>query len=397
MGRIETISGEILGGPAGSKRGAFLLFFLAFLFGLLGSLFGLSLASSNQAVRNFLGILEPNQLIAAAPGKIERVVVEEQNAIIEAVKKVSPAVVSIVTTRDVRSVFGGTVRQQGGGTGFVITRDGLILTNKHVVSDPRAEYTVLTSEGNSLKAEVKSVDPVFDLAIVKVGANNLSVAELGDSDRLEIGQTVVAIGNALGEFQNTVTSGVLSAKERKIVASDSSGGLAEQLEGLLQTDAAINPGNSGGPLVNIKGQVIAVNTAVAGGAENISFAIPINSAKSAIESFKRISRIARPMIGVRYILITKEVKELNNLPVAQGAWLKRGENPLEPAVIAGTPAAKAGLKENDIILKVNNQTITSERTLSSIIQNFKVGDTINLEILRDGSERAVGVVLGEIE
>jgi S1-C subfamily serine protease len=208
----------------------------------------------------------------------------------------------------------------GGGTGFIISKDGLILTNKHVVSDDKAEYTVYLNDGRKFKAEILALHPKDDLALIKIKANNLPTLTLGNSDSVKIGQFVIAIGNALGEFQNTVSFGVISGLRRSITASDQSGAI-ERLEGLLQTDAAINFGNSGGPLINIKGEVIGVNTAIAGGAENIGFAIPINRAKKMIEEVQKKGKIELPFLGVYYILINDEIQKKLNLPVDYGAYI----------------------------------------------------------------------------
>lgn len=323
--------------------------------------------------------------------KVEKISVEESSAVIDVAKKVSPSVVTIVGTSNVFDFFGDLNKKEGKGTGFVLTSDGLILTNKHVVSNENANYTVITSDGKDYKAKVLTTDPSYDLAIVKIDAKNLKVVDLGDSDELEVGQRVVAIGNALGEFDNTVTSGVISAKGRPIVASDSSGQGEEVLEGLLQTDAAINPGNSGGPLLNLRGQVIGINTAVAS-AENIGFAIPVNIAKPAIDSTIATGKIVRPMMGVRYISITKDLASLNDLPTDKGVWLYSGSIS-KPSVIVGGAAAKAGLKDGDIIIKIENQELDKTHSLSYVIQKYKPGDTAEVTYLRDGKENKTKVTL----
>ena len=255
-----------------------------FVVGGLGALAALDLATKSPSLRQYLGLVNPDGKVTA---RQEKLILEENSAVISSVEKVSPAVVSIVTTRNVRNLFGDVFEQQGGGTGFIISTDGTILTNRHVVSDPRAEYTVITSDGKDYPAKVLATDPspTADLAIVKIEATGLPVVELGSSDDLKIGQFVVAIGNALAEFQNTVTLGVVSAKDRHLTAAGVDG--QERLEGLIQTDAAINPGNSGGPLINLKGQVVGINTAVSSDAQNIGFATPIELAESAIKSFTK--------------------------------------------------------------------------------------------------------------
>jgi serine protease Do len=223
----------------------------------------------------------------------------------------------------------------------------------------------------------------------------LPVVELGDSDELKVGQWVVAVGNALGQFQNTVTAGIVSAKGRQIQASDSDGTSTETLSNLLQTDTAINSGNSGGPLVNLKGQVIGINTAVASGAQGIGFAIPINEAKSAIESIKKTGKIVRPYLGVRYQTVTPEIAKANNLSVDYGAIVLRGTGLTAFAVVPGSPADKAGIIENDIILEVNGDKIDADHSLVSLIQQYQVGDEVELKVLSKAKEKTVKVNLEE--
>ncbi|MCA9388163.1 trypsin-like peptidase domain-containing protein [Candidatus Berkelbacteria bacterium] len=323
----------------------------------------------------------------------DKLILEESSAITDTVNKVSPAVVSISTTTNVQDFFGRVFQQNGGGTGFILTSDGLIVTNRHVVDDENATYTVFTDDGRDFQAEVLAKDTLNDLAVLKIEATGLPVVELGSSDDLKIGQWVVAIGNALGEFSNSVTAGIISAKERQITAGG--GGVSEELSGLLQTDAAINPGNSGGPLVNLRGQVVGINTAVAGNAENIGFAIPINLVKKAIDSVKTTGEIKRPMIGIRYIPITKEVAQVNQLSVDHGVWLLPGTTQGEVAVIPGSPADKAGLEENDIITAIDGKEINEHNTLLSILANYDIGQTISLTVQHKGEEKEVDLTLEE--
>lgn len=348
-----------------------------------------------------------------------------EKAVVDVVKLAAPAVVSVIVTKDLpvlerfytdpfkdfNEFFGddffspfqipqyrqkGTEKKEvGGGTGFVVSADGLIVTNKHVVADMEAEYTVLTNEGERYSAKVLARDPVQDLAVIKVEKSGLPTLMLGDSDALQIGQTVIAIGNALGEFRNTVSVGVVSGLRRTITASG--GGAPETIDEVIQTDAAINPGNSGGPLLNLKGQVIGINTAVALGAENIGFAIPANKAKKDIEQVRSGGKITYPFLGVRYVLVTKQIAEANKLPVDYGALVVRGENSEDLAVAPGSAADKAGLVENDIILELDGVKITAENTLSKLIQKHNVGDEVRLKVLSKGSERIVKAVLGENE
>lgn len=345
-----------------------------------------------------------------------------EQAVIKAVEESTPSVVSIVVSKDLpvieqcpydpfgdlpdnlRQFFGnglefsvpcqkGTKKQEiGGGSGFIISQDGMILTNKHVVSDEKAEYTVLTNDGNKYTAKVLARDPVQDLAVVKIEASGLKTLKLGDSDSIKLGQTAIAIGNALGEFRNTVSVGVISGLARKITASDKAG-TSEVLEGLIQTDTAINLGNSGGPLLNLRGEVIGINAAMASGAQSIGFAIPINKAKRDINSVKATGKITVPYLGVRYINIDDKVAEKENLKVKRGALIRGSED--GPAIIKDSPAFKAGLMAEDIILEVNGQKIDEDNSLGLFIQKYSVGDKIKLKILRDGKEKEIEVVLEE--
>lgn len=373
------------------KKGAMFVvgfLILSLVMGSLGAVGTLVIFSSNTNLKNKLGL---NNLPINSTST-EKLVLEESSAFTDVAKKVSPSVVSITTTTNVQNFFGQSLgTETGGGTGFIITSDGLIATNKHVASDTNAQYTVFTSDGKEYKAKLQATDPSNDFAVLKIDASGLPVVDLGDSDSLSVGQWVVAIGNALGEFQNTVTVGVVSAKNRTITASG--GTTSEQLTGLIQTDAAINPGNSGGPLVNLKGQVVGIDTAVAGNAQGIGFAIPINDAKKAIDSIKKTGTITRPMLGVRYIPLTKEIAQANSLSVNDGAWVLRGKSLSDVAVIPGSPADKAGILENDIITAVNGVKITSDNPLNKLVSNYNVGDNIELTYLRKGKEAKVKVTL----
>lgn len=326
----------------------------------------------------------------------QNITLSEDSAIIDAVSKIKPSVVSIVSSSEVRNIFGGTFEQKSSGTGFVIRENGVIVTNRHVVSDVNAKYKVVTSDGKTYDAEIKAQDPFNDLAIVQINANKLPVADLGDSDALQVGQKVIAVGNALGEYQNTVTFGVISAVGRTITASSGTGS-AETLEGMIQTDAAINFGNSGGPLVNMAGQVVGINTAIDVQGSQIGFAIPINSVKSAIDSVLTTGSIKRPMMGIRYIPITKEFAALNDMTVEKGALVTRGDNANELAVTPGGPADLAGIKENDILISIGGKEIDGTNTIISILRNYKPGDTVKVKILRAGKTLEVSVKLGELK
>jgi len=336
----------------------------------------------------------------------------QEAAIIRTVKESSQAVVSIVISKDVPIIeeylevgpFGieskyrekGTEKKEiGGGTGFIVSEDGLILTNKHVVLDKEADYTVFTNDGRKFPAKVLSIDPVEDLAVLKIEqeSNTLfPVLKLGNSDGLEIGQAVIAIGNALAEFRNTVSTGVISGLGRKITASG--GSFVETLEDVIQTDAAINKGNSGGPLLNLKGEVIGINTAMAIDAQSIGFAIPINKAKKDIEQIKTIGKIVYPFLGIRYILINEKVKQEYDLSIDYGALIVDGGSG-KPAIWPDSTAEKGGLKEGDILLEFNNEKITFENTLAKIIMKYNPGDEVVLKILRGEEEIIVKVVLDE--
>jgi len=339
--------------------------------------------------------------------------VKESSATIEAVKKVNPAVVSIIGTKDYSKYFKDNgfspfdyfffsfpfsipqgKQEVSGGTGFIISSDGIILTNKHVVVDEETEYSVVLNNGTKYDAEVLAKDPANDLAFLKIKADNLPTVELGDSDQLQLGQTVIAIGNALGEYRNTVTKGIVSGLSRKIVASGTTG-QSETLENTIQTDAAINPGNSGGPLINLAGQVVGVNTAISREGQLLGFAIPINEAKRDIESIKKKGKIVRPYLGVRYVMINERIKRANNLSIAYGALLIKGDNTDELAVIPGSPADKAGLEENDIILEFDGTKVDENNTLAKLILKKKPGDKVKLKVLHNGKEKEVEVVLGE--
>ncbi|MCE9517469.1 trypsin-like peptidase domain-containing protein, partial [Candidatus Nomurabacteria bacterium] len=288
----------------------------------------------------------------------------------------------------------GTEKKEiGSGSGFLISSDGLIVTNRHVVASKDAIYEVLLNNGKKYQATVLARDTLFDVAIMKITAKGLPYLELADSDVLEVGQSVVAIGNALGEFKNTVSAGVVSGLSRSLNAGDSYG-QTERLEKVIQTDAAINPGNSGGPLLNLKGEVVGINVAIVQGSSNIGFALPINSVKSAINSVKKSGKIIRPYIGVRYVNVTADLKIKKNLAVDYGVLVGKGPNG-EVAVIAGSPADKAGIVENDIILSINGQKIDADHDFSYLIRSYNIGDSLKLRILSAGVEKTVTLRLAQ--
>lgn len=380
---------------------AFIIFIviLSFVTGIVGGVGGIALISNSDFLKSGLNISGNVPLPNST--KIENISVKEDSAVVDSVKKVQQAVVSIVFTKDVNlpNFFGfetPTQTQQGGGSGFILTSDGLIATNKHVANIDGAQYTVIAQDGKKYDAKVVSVDPVTDFAILKIDAKNLPVVDFGDSDSLDIGQRVIAIGNALGEFQNSVTVGVVSGKERSLTASDTSGSASEALDGLLQTDAAINSGNSGGPLVNLRGQVIGINTATAakGQAEGLGFAIPINSIKTAIDSVKKTGKITRAYLGVRYTPVDQKIAAIKGMKDARGVLVIGSGN--MAAVEKDSPADKAGIKEGDIILKINNDDINENTPLRSVLGKYSPDQEISLTILKDGKEENVKVRLGKI-
>lgn len=353
---------------------------LSLIFGLVGGSMG-----SYVFIRYFA---------SAIPADKKQLVIQESSAVVDVAEKVSPSVVSITSKTTRRGFFGQSVQASGAGTGIVVSSDGLILTNKHVVDDAAASYSVVMSDGKEYGgATVVSRDSVNDIAFLRIKASGLPEAKLGDSGSVKVGQRVVAIGNALGEFQNTVTEGIISGLSRRVVAGD--GQNAEQLQNVFQTDAAINPGNSGGPLVNLEGQVIGINTAVAGQeAQNVGFAIPINEAKPLIASVKEKGRIVRPYLGVQYVPLTRDIATANDLKVFEGVWLV-GDDSGASAVLADSPAAKAGLKDGDVITKVANDKITATTSLQSLVAKHKPGDKVELTVVRDNKPEKITVTLGE--
>ena len=334
----------------------------------------------------------------------------QEDKIIKVVKEASPSVVSIVITKEVPiyseldpfNFFWGTTpkvqgtekQQVGAGSGFIISSDGLVLTNKHVVADETAEYTITTYDNKEYAVNVLARDPVQDLAVLRIQSNETFPAiKLGTAQNIQIGQSAIAIGNALGEYQNTVSVGVISGLGRTVTASG--GGTSETLEDIIQTDAAINPGNSGGPLLNLAGEVIGINTAVAASGENIGFAISIDKAIRDIEQVKNTGKISYPFLGVRYVLINDSVAKERKLSVNYGALIVKGKTSSEAAISSGSPAQKAGLLEGDIILEISGEKITEDNSLAKVISAFSPGDTVSLKILRNGVELLKSAILAE--
>lgn len=338
----------------------------------------------------------------SADDQTKAVISNQSELIRQIAKDVSPSVVSVDVTsqRTITNIFGfgGVGTQQSAGTGIIISNEGVIVTNRHVVPRGTTSVSVTLSDGTQLDdvsviGRTSDSDPL-DVAFLKVNdkkGKTLIAAKLGDSSKMQVGDQVVAIGNALGQFQNSVTSGIISGYGRQVTASDGESSSAETLEDLFQTDAAINEGNSGGPLVNVNGEVIGINTAIAGGAENIGFAIPINDVKGLINSVLTKGKLERPYLGVRYIALTDDIAVQLGLDQKRGAYIMPGNG--QESVISGSPAEKAGLKEGDIITKVDGSSIDESHSLTSLLGQHNVGDTVTLTIIRDGRSETVQVTL----
>lgn len=333
---------------------------------------------------------------------------DDQEATIRAIKKVMPAVVSITIydydetlSYNLETGASGTAnkrKQKGAGTGFIISSDGLILTNKHVViagKEKTAEYRIILNNGKKYYAQLIGKDPLNDLAILKIFDKNLPFAEMGDSGGLQIGTTVVAIGNALGQYQNSATKGIVSGLGRSLVASDQAGN-SEPLDNVIQTDAEINLGNSGGPLINLEGKVVGINSAVDLSGSAIGFAIPINDARPAVKSYRELGRIVRPRIGLRYVMVTPEMALEKKLTRKNGALIVEGDDG-DLAIMTDSPAEKAGLQAGDIIFEINAIKVDGEDTLLSIVQKYQPGNKIGLKVQRGGKVLIKTVELDEFK
>lgn len=362
------------------------LWILAFLgifnLALSGGWLGAYLYNSSHSIGN------------ASVSQKQQYISNESDLIASIAKTTGQSVVSIdvssqTTTQDFFG-FNEIANEQSAGTGFIVSKDGIIVTNRHVIPEGATNVSVTLSDGTKFEgvkvigrsANNSSLDVAF-LKIEDLDDKVLVPVVLGDSGKMQVGDKVVAIGNALGQFQNTVTSGILSGYGRDVLAGDRTGLGSESLSDLFQTDAAINEGNSGGPLVNINGEVIGVNTAVASGAQNIGFAIPINDVKGLINSVIGSGKLEQPYLGVRYISLTADIAYKYNLNVNNGAYIAPSEDGAE-SIVPGSPAEEAGLKEKDIIVKVNNISLNDKTNLTSALSRFKVGDQISLNILRTG-------------
>lgn len=407
----------------GCKR-FFVLFIVAAVFGFVGGLFSpvaISFYKEHLAKLPIIG--EKNTRGEQSLGADATT---EEKTVTDLVEKNSPGVVSIVISKDVPKVrsffgnpFGGSLpfffdpfdsQNQGNsgsdssktekqkiasGSGFFISQDGLIVTNKHVVADEQADYTVIVSGGKEYPAKVLARDPSNDIAVLKIEGNAFPFLTLGDSDQAKVGQTVIAIGNPLGEFANSVTQGIISGLKRSLSAGSGMSGAEERLTDIIQTDAAINPGNSGGPLFNLSGAVIGVNVAIARGVENISFALPVNQVKRIVDQVRTTGKISVPYLGVRYIILNDAVQKENNLAYNYGALILRGQKMTDFAIVPGSPADKAGLVENDIILEINGTKLDDAHPLSNVVGQYNVGDEITLKVSHKGSVKDMKVKLEE--
>lgn len=366
------------------KRIVVLIVLIAILFFFWG---GMKSLSSFKFPSTFQKSLQENE----NPVKV----VTEESVVIDTVKKVGPSVVTVAQDVPISanqlgpfSLFGlpdesqipedpSAVEPQNIGSGFIVTTDGLIVTNKHVVSGVPGKYEVITSDDKKYDVEKIYRDPLTDVAIIKIDPTQhnqkLTPVALGDSTKLQVGQFVIAIGTALGEFKNTVTTGVISGLSRGITAGDSFAQESENIKNVIQTDAAINPGNSGGPLLNTSGQVIGVNTAIAQNGQNIGFALPINVIRDSLKNFNETGQFNRPYLGVAYQIISRKDALLHEIP--EGAYVQR--------VVENSAAAKAGVEVEDIITKIDGDKIQTENEPSTLISKKKVGDTITLTIWRE--------------
>lgn len=315
-----------------------------------------------------------------------------EGSIADIANKVAKSVVSIMTSTKTTDLFGRSYDSSAAGTGVIVTGDGYVLTNKHVINGA-TKVTVVLDDGTTYEdVKVVATDPLNDIAFLKIdNVSDLNAAKLGDSKTISVGQQVIAIGNALGQYQNTVTSGIISGTGRSITASDGTGYSTETLSDMIQTDAAINSGNSGGPLVNAAGEVIGINTATSSSAENMGFAIPISSIKGMLSQLTETGKAERTYLGVYSVEITPEAAKAYNLPVSSGAYLYSPSS--YSAIIKDSPAAKAGLKDKDIVTKINGVEVGKSGSLSSLIGEYKPGDTIQLTVVRDGNETAINVTL----
>lgn len=378
-----------LNAPKKSLVSAFiLLFMLGVTSGFLGGYYGSTLRSNSPATTE----------------QAKKQVIDQSTLIGDLAKKVGPSVVSVevTSTTTTNDFFFGRRSgvSQSAGTGFFVSQDGYILTNRHVIPDGATKVSVTMSDGAKLSdvsvvGRTKADDPL-DVAFLKVNdkSRKFTPVTIGDSSKMEVGNMVIAIGNALGQFQNTVTSGIVSGFGRDLQANGD-GGSVETLQNLIQTDAAINQGNSGGPLVNVNGEVIGINTAIAGdGAQNIGFAIPINDIKSILEGVLSTGKIQRPYLGVRYVQLNPEVAQNLNIKQTVGAYVSASNG--QPAVVAGSPAEKAGIKAGDIIVEINGKKVSETNPLSTIINQYKVDEKLSIKIIRNDKTENLTATLQQL-
>lgn len=366
---------------------------VVFIVGVLATvavLYFLSATPSGEALRTRLG-LNNFKTFTIATNKNQTINVQESSQVIDTAKNVSPAVVSITATGPAQTnlfSIGGFTSQPSriAGSGFIVTGDGLIATNKHVVTG-NSDFKVTTSDGKTFDATVAATDPVIDFALLKITAHGLPVVDFGNSDQVQVGQWVIAIGNALGQYQNTVTVGVISGLNRQANPADESTGTTESLDNLIQTDAAINSGNSGGPLLTLGGQVIGINTAIASNAQSLGFVTPVNEIQKSLDSYTKNGKILRAFIGVQYQPLTPTLASSLGLSVADGALIK---------AVSGAPAQNAKLQADDVITKVNSDTVTQSNPLSKIIRSHDPGETVTLTILRNKTSQTVKLTLGTL-
>jgi S1-C subfamily serine protease len=372
---------------------------VALVVGLLAGFFGSAVQDRLQQ--------NDNGTITAGLSEQKKIVSSESQLISTIAKEVGQSVVSVnvIGTGPQQTDFFGfpqqSTQQQSAGTGIIISSSGIVMTNRHVVPAGTQSVSITLSDGTKL-TDVKVIGRTtesdsLDVAFLKINdtkGKKLKPVVIGDSSKVAVGDTVVAIGNALGQFQNTVTSGIISGYGRQVVASDASGASSENLDDLFQTDAAINEGNSGGPLVNMNGQVIGLNTAIAGDAQNIGFAIPMNNMTGLIKQVIETGKLQRPYLGVRYVLLTDDYAYQFNLDTKRGAYIPPAGTADGPSILPGSPADKAGLKEKDIITEVNGTPVDKSHSLISLLGQHQVGDKVDLTIVRSGKTIHIKVTLG---
>ncbi len=363
------------------NKAAIIISVIAIVFGATGFCFGFLALQKTGTPITFLGGGTDGNSANFAEGSIADIA-----------SKVSKSVVSIVTSTKGINLFGQSTDSKAAGTGIIATADGYIITNKHVINGAH-KVSVILDDGTTYEdVEVVATDPLNDVAFLKIkDVSDLTPATLGDSKTITVGQQVIAIGNALGEYQNTVTAGIISGTGRSVTASDGSGSNVETLSDMIQTDAAINSGNSGGPLVNAAGEVIGINTATSASAENMGFAIPISSVKGMLSQLTETGSAKRTYLGVYAVAITPEAAKEYNLPVSTGAYLYSPSS--YSAIVKDSPAAKAGLKDKDIVTAINGVKVGAAGSLADLVSEYKPGDTVQLTVIREGKEMTVNVTL----